>query len=52
MTRRRPTFTDGIYILAAIGGAAVITTGLGVIGLITARFIEEMQQQRARAVRL
>lgn len=45
---RHITFTDGVYILAAIGGAAVITTGLGVIGLIAARFIEEMQQQRAR----
>lgn len=46
---RHITFTDGIYVLAAIGGAAVVVTGLSVTALVVGRFVEEVA--RARAVK-
>lgn len=43
---RHLTFTDGIYALAAIGGAAVVACGLGVTALVAGRFVEELTRSR------
>lgn len=47
---RHITFTDGVHFLAAVGLATVAVTGAGVLALVAARFVEEMQRARAARV--